>query len=244
MECAFVSDEMAFLPSSLIIKCQNEELQFAKFEDNVTGILFVGWDLGRERDPGVVAVIDKQKDVHRLVHCHQFRLKTPYVTQMGYIKSLCQRWDRVYALFYDHTGTKGVDEQIEAAHFPGLVGVTFTKASKHGMAVLLKELMMSPRKADLKVPLKDARRKFEMPFDKDVEAELNIVQWEQTKGSELYTFSHPEGSHDDRFWAICLAVLAASKQKTRGLVDFGRVFSWFGKRYGRSSAVNPNNKTR
>lgn len=40
---------------------------------------------------------------------------------------------------------------------------------------------------------------FESPFDKDVQAELNIEQWEQTPGSEIYTFSHPEGSHDDRF---------------------------------------------
>lgn len=222
MECAFVSDEAAFLPSSLIIKCQNELLEFAKFEDASEGSFFVGWDLGRERDPGVAAVVDKQVDVYRLVHCHQFPLKTPYVTQMGYIKSLCQRWHSIRSVYYDHTGTKGVDEQIEAAHFPRLFGVDFTKASKHGMAVLLKDLMMTAREADRNVSLKDARRKFEMPYDKDVEAELNVVQWEQTKGSELYTFSHPEGSHDDRFWGICLAVLAASKTPGQLTVSRGK----------------------
>ena len=211
MECAFVSDETSFLPSSLIIKCQNKDLEFAKFEDAPAGNFFVGWDLGRERDYGVAAVIDKHADVYRLVHCHQFPLKTPYVTQMGYIKSLCQRWRTVRSVYYDHTGTKGVDEQITATHFPGLLGVDFTKASKHGMAVLLKDLMMTARQADRDLPLKDARRRFELPYDRDVEAELNVEQWEQTKGSELYTFSHPQGSHDDRFWAICLAVLAASK---------------------------------
>lgn len=36
-ECAFVDDETASLPSSLIIRCQNEELEFAKLEDNLTG---------------------------------------------------------------------------------------------------------------------------------------------------------------------------------------------------------------
>jgi phage FluMu gp28-like protein len=75
MECAFVSDETSFLPSSLIIKCQNQDLEFAKFEDAPVGAFFVGWDLGRERDFGVAAVIDKQADVHRLVHCHQFPLR-------------------------------------------------------------------------------------------------------------------------------------------------------------------------
>lgn len=37
MECAFVDDETASLPSSLIIKCQNEELEFVEFEENITG---------------------------------------------------------------------------------------------------------------------------------------------------------------------------------------------------------------
>lgn len=49
-----------------------------------------------------------------------------------------------------------------------------------------------------------------MPYDQDVHPELNVVQWEQTPGSEVYTFSHPEGSHDDRFWAVALAVYATT----------------------------------
>jgi len=221
MECAFVSDETAFLPSSLIVKCQNHDLDFAKFEDLVEGELFVGWDLGRERDPGVVSVVGKKKDVVSLVHCHQFQLKTPYVAQMGYTKNLCDRWHWIRNLFYDHTGTKGVDEEIERAGFPGLEGIDFTKARKHGMATLLKELMMSPRDEDKSLPLREARRRFEMPFDRDVEAELNVVQWEQSPGSELYTFSHPEGSTDDRFWSICLAVLAASRTGGKVTVSKG-----------------------
>jgi len=211
MECAFVDDETAFLPSSLIIKCQNEELEFARFEDNLTGNFFVGWDLGRERDPAAVAVIDLQADVRRLVHCVQFPLKTPHITVMAYIKSICDRWKRVHAVYYDHTGTMGMDEQIEKAGFPGLCGVDFTKPTKHAMATALKQLMMTSRKEDERLPPPEARRQFELPFDKDVQAELNVEQWEQTAGSEIYTFSHPEGSHDDRFWAICLAVMATLK---------------------------------
>jgi hypothetical protein len=69
--------------------------------------------------------------------------------------------------------------------------------------------MMTPRESDRALPPEEARRRFELPYDQDLHAELNSVQWEQTAGSEVYTFSHPEGGHDDRFWAICLAVLAA-----------------------------------
>lgn len=211
MECAFVDDETAFLPSSLIIKCQNEDLEFAKFEDNIAGRFYVGWDLGRERDPGAVAVIDLNvhSDVCRLVHCISFKLGTPYVSQMAYIKSICDRWKGVNNVYYDHTGTKGIDEEIERTGFPGLEGIDFTKPNKHGMAMTLKQLMMTPRKADKGLAPQDARHRFELPYDQDVQTELNVVQWEQTKGSELYTFSHPEGSHDDRFWAIALSVYAA-----------------------------------
>ena len=219
MECAFVDDETAFLPSSLIIKCQNEELEFAKFEDNLRGNFFVGWDLGRERDPAAVAIIDLKDDVRRLVHCAQFPLKTPHVTVMAYIKSICDRWQYVHAVYYDHTGTMGMDEQIEKVGFPNVKGINFTKPSKHGMAMALKQLMMNPRKTDKSLPPSEARRQFELPFDKDVQAELNVEQWEQTPGSEIYTFSHPEGSRDDRFWAICLAVLATLKQEPEAEPD-------------------------
>ena len=222
MESSFVDDETAFLPSSLIIKCQNDQLEFAKFEDNLQGDFFLGWDLGRERDHNAVAIVDKQPDFIRFVHCKQFPLGTPYVTAMAYIKSICDRWKHARAVYYDHTGTKGMDEEINKAGFPGIVGVDFTQPVKHGMAMVLKQLMMTIRDSDKSLSLKDARRRFELPFDQDVQAEFNVVQWEQSPGSEVYTFSHPEGSHDDRFWATCLAVYSAMKQPViRGVVEFG-----------------------
>jgi len=119
----------------------------------------------------------------------------------------------VHAVYYDHTGTMGMDEQIERVGFPNVKGINFTKPSKHGMAMALKDLMMAVRDKDKNLRPQDARRKFELPFDKDVQAELNVEQWEQTRGSELYTFSHPEGTHDDRFWAIALSVLATIKHE-------------------------------
>ena len=216
MECAFVDDQTAFLPSSLIIKCQNEQLSLIPFEETFQGDLYLGWDLGRERDPGAVAVINKQQDVRSLIHCVAFKLGTPYVSQMSYIKSLCDRWREVRAVYYDHTGTKGMDEEIDKAGFPGITGIDFTKPVKHGMAMTLKQLMMTPRESDKALLPADARKKFELPFDQDVQAELNIEQWEQSPGSEVYTFSHPEGSHDDRFWAICMAIYASMQTPPPG----------------------------
>jgi phage FluMu gp28-like protein len=216
MECAFVDDESAFLPSSLIIKCQNELLQLVPFEQIISGEFYIGWDLGRERDHNVVVVVQKCDDYIQLIHCKQFPLGTPYVTVMAYIKSLCDRWKCVRAVYYDHTGTKGMDEEISKAGFPGTVGIDFTKPVKHGMAMTLKQMMMTSRESDKTLLPADARRKFELPFDQDVQAELNIEQWEQSPGSEVYTFSHPEGSHDDRFWAICMAIKASMQSPPPG----------------------------
>ena len=75
--------------------------------------------------------------------------------------------------------------------------------------------MMTSRKEDEHLLPSEVRRQFELPFDKDVQAELNVEQREQTFGSEIYTFSHSEGSHDDRFWAICLAVMATLKREAQ-----------------------------
>ncbi|MEM2352373.1 MAG: hypothetical protein QXT26_08215, partial [Thermoproteota archaeon] len=214
MESAFVDDESAFLPSSLIIKCQSNEVEFYSFEDNYSGEFYVGWDLGRERDHNAIAIVDKKSNYIQLVHCIQFPLGTPYVSVMAYIKSICDRWQWVRAVYYDHTGTKGMDEQIERLGFPGVKGIDFTKPVKHSMAMMLKQLMMTPRETDRGLSPEEARRKFELPYDQDLHAELNSIQWEQTPGGEVYSFSHPEGGHDDRFWAICLAVLAAQTAQT------------------------------
>jgi hypothetical protein len=58
-----------------------------------------------------------------------------------------------------------------------------------------------------------------------VQAELNVEQWEQTPSGEIYTFSHPEASYDDRFWAICLAVMATLKiEPQKPIHDFCVIF--------------------
>jgi len=223
MECSFVDDETAFLPSSLIIKCQNEALEFAQFEDNISGEFYVGWDLGRERDPGVVAVVDKRDDVLVLIHCKQFPLGTPYVTQMAYIKSLCDRWKTVMTVYYDHTGTFGMDEEIKRSEFPSVKGIDFSLPSKHGLASFLKQKMMAVRQSDKELQPEEARRQFELPFDMEVQAELNAEQWEQRPGTEIYSFSHPQGSHDDRFWAIALACVASTGAEPEPFLEVFKV---------------------
>ncbi|RLG39879.1 MAG: hypothetical protein DRN78_06155 [Thermoproteota archaeon] len=153
----------------------------------------------------------------KLVHVYRFPLKTEYASVIGYIKSLCDRWQSIHAVYVDQTGVGDyIVEDMKKSGIPNVTGVTFTIATKEEMATILKEKM---RRGEFKIPYFPKKG----PRDIDIKAELNIERYELTKTGHI-KFSHPEGSHDDVFWAVCLAVYAAVKAKTRGLVDFGRIY--------------------
>jgi len=46
-----------------------------------------------------------------------------------------------------------------------------------------------------------------IPYQLEVANELNVERFELTKAGQIQ-FSHPSGTHDDRFWAFALAVYA------------------------------------
>ena len=49
-----------------------------------------------------------------------------------------------------------------------------------------------------------------IPFHRETLDELNVEKYELTKTGRI-TFSHPHGTHDDRFWALAQAVYSAEQ---------------------------------
>ncbi len=49
-----------------------------------------------------------------------------------------------------------------------------------------------------------------IPFDEALYHEFNVERYELSKTGKIL-FNHPEGTHDDRFWAVALAVYAAEQ---------------------------------
>ncbi|MCK4821237.1 hypothetical protein KA005_36060, partial [bacterium] len=49
-----------------------------------------------------------------------------------------------------------------------------------------------------------------IPFDPDLFHELNLERYKLSKSGKLL-FNHPQGTHDDRFWALALAIYAVEK---------------------------------
>lgn len=74
------------------------------------------------------------------------------------------------------------------------MGINFTLQKKQEMAQLMRQRM---QEGILRIP-----------YDRQLLDELNVERYQLTKAGHI-VFSHPEGTHDDRFWALALAVYAA-----------------------------------
>jgi len=201
-ESKFVEDVNAWLTQSLIVKCIDSELQPYDFADQPQGSFYAGVDFGKHQDHSVIVVVERRHETLYLVHVHRFPLETEYASVIGYVKSLCDRWHTVATVYCDVTGVGDyVVEDMHKAELTNVNGVLFTLQSKEEMATILREKM---RQGEVKIPYSPART----VQDIDLCAELNVEKYELMKTGHI-RFSHPEGSHDDVFWATCLAIYAS-----------------------------------
>jgi phage FluMu gp28-like protein len=198
----FVEDADAWLTQSLIINCIDNKLEYYDIAAMPKGDFHVGVDFGKEQDFSVVVVVEKLGAVIKVVHVHRFPLKTNYSSVIGYIKNLQDRWNNINYVYADITGVGGyIVEDMFRGGIRGVTGITFTIQSKEEMATILREKM---RNQEIKIPYDPSRRIEEV----ELTSELNIEKYELLKTGHL-RFSHPDGSHDDVFWSLALAVYAS-----------------------------------
>jgi len=209
-ESRFVEDIDAWLTQSLITSCIDAKLQPYDFHDQPQGDFYIGVDFGKQQDYSVVVVVERfPNNILKLVHVHRFPLNTEYASVIGYVKSLQDRWKTVRAVYADITGVGNyIVEDMAHSGITNVTGVTFTVASKEDMATVLREKM---RAKEFLIPYEPVRKR----QDIDLCAELNIEKYELMKTGHI-RFSHPEGSHDDVFWATALAVYAAVQSPMPG----------------------------
>jgi hypothetical protein len=94
---------------------------------------------------------------------------------------------------------------MEDAGIQNAEGVHFSLPRKSEMAGLLKQRMMDQR-------LFFPHWSWEKPYRSDLCSELNIERFELRKDGAV-ALSHPNGTHDDVFWALSLAVYATVEMK-------------------------------
>jgi len=235
MLCEWTEDLNVWLPTSLIALAQDSGLEYVPSTARIRGEFYIGVDFGKHADYSVVAVVEKLKGHLYLRHCWQAPLETSYGAVIGYVKRLQDNWPGVAAVYADKTGVGDyIVEDMERGGIRCVTGVNFTVDSKEGMATALKEAMrwavcpkcgwegyvdaiegdwrtVCPKGCESEEgnPVK-LRPRLHIPYDPDLYHELNNERYELGKTGRIM-FTHPEGTHDDRFWALALAVYAAEQ---------------------------------
>ena len=195
MEAEWAENENVWLPQALITACIDHTLEYAPFEQTQGGDFYAGLDLGKTQDHSVLAIAKAENKAINLIHLHQFPLNTPYASVIGYVKTISDRWQTIHKILVDQTGIGDyITEDMQNAGITATQGVKFTQETKQEMAQWLKNSMTEKR--------------LRIPYDSQLIPELNLERYELTKDGKT-KFSHPSGTHDDRFWALALATYAA-----------------------------------
>jgi len=235
MLCEWTEDLNVWLPTSLITLAQDSALDYRSITTPLKGEFYIGADFGKHQDFSVVAVVEKLQGHLYLRHCRQFPLETSYGAVIGYLKRIQDNWRNARAVYADKTGVGDyIVEDMERGGLRNVTGVNFTDASKESMATVLKEQMKSvvcpncgwtgyvdTLEGEWRTTCPKACRSEEgnptslrpilhIPFDPDLFHELNVERFELGKTGKIL-FNHPEGTHDDRFWALALAVYASEQ---------------------------------
>jgi phage FluMu gp28-like protein len=247
MLCEWAEDTDRWLPASLIALCQDAALRYYGAEKRPRGRFYAGVDFGKKQDHSVVAVVEAKHGHLHLRHLNRFKLDTPYGVVIGYLKRLQDNWDRLISVTCDQTGVGDyIVEDMKRAGVRNVEGVTFTETNKETMATALKETMRTAECPQCRwrghietvegewtttclqrctssegnpqtlTPL------LHIPYDPELLNELNTTTYQLAKTGKIH-YSHPQGTHDDRFWALSLAVYAAEMAPSPASKPMARV---------------------
>lgn len=205
MMADWVEDDNVWLNQSLIASCIGTEkscgrdLQLFNSEKSYEGDFYLGLDPAQTRDFHVLSVVEAVDEKLLLRHLKIFPHPTYDASVLGYIKTLQDRWGGFQKIRVDITreGPSFIAD-MENADIENAEGVNFSVPRKSEMASLLKKRMQDGR---FFYPMVS----FEKPYRGDICNELNIERFALRADGGL-SFSHPQGTHDDVFWSIVLAI--------------------------------------
>jgi phage FluMu gp28-like protein len=156
---------------------------------------YVGVDLGQKRDYTVVVVAEKKDGHVTLRHIKRFPLGTEYTAILDYLGLVQERFQTVRGFFIDQTGVGEVFVENARKHgLHNVQGIVLTLSMKQEVMTCIKQGMQEKR--------------LHLPRDHELEIEMNgeIAELTSTGKTKFY---HRTGTHDDRLWALGLAVYGA-----------------------------------
>ncbi len=161
--------------------------------DHPQGDYFVGVDLGKKQDATAIALVKRTLEALRLLGLKVFPLETDYTAIIGYLHVLTSKIQTIHKVLIDQTGVgeSFLDEAKKSV--PNVEGLVLSLPAKQDVMNHLKMIMQANR--------------LQIPYQLELVNELNVERFELTKTGQVQ-FSHPGGTHDDRLWAVALAVYA------------------------------------
>lgn len=197
--CVAADDESAFLSYDLIGSCEAPEPKHFTDESEV----YLGVDIGRERDLTVIWVLEKLGDVFYTqfvytLHCATFEAQEGtlyHLLELPSVKRCCIDQTGIGRQFAERAQKRFGKYKVE--------GVTFTSAVKEELAY----------------PVRDAfeQKRVRIPSDPKIRADLRAIKKEITaSGNIRFTADRGENGHSDRFWALALALHAGGRPPSMG----------------------------
>ena len=191
--CIPGDDDVAFLEYDLIAAC---EYPSSATWQNIEGReLYCGVDIGRKKDLTVLWVVERLGDVLYTRHVEPMER----MRKSDQEKILYPWFERCQRICIDATGL-GIGWSDDAQDKFGeyrVEAVTFTPAVKESLAYPLRGKMED--------------RTLRIPYDKQVRADLrSVTKQVTTAGNIRFTAERTPDGHADRFWALALALHAAS----------------------------------
>lgn len=221
-EAEWAEDENAWLPQSLITKCiatektLGQELELWNFESvHRDATLYAGLDLGRVQDYSVLVVVEEVKGKYLLRYLKIFELGTSYASVIGYIKTLQDRWGGFRKIRVDFTNQDYVVEDMKNSGIENVEGVRFSLPRKQEMATLLKQRMTNNQ---FWYPYFTWAK----PYASEWVTELNVERFELRKDGSI-ALNHPSGTHDDLFWACCLALYSTVEMSPEPVLEVFKI---------------------
>lgn len=192
--CCPADDDAAFLEYELIGSA--EYTQGVPWQVSEGGKLYAGVDIGRKHDLTVLWVLERVGDTYCTRHVETLK----NMTKAEQEKVLYPWFARCERVCIDATGL-GIGWADDAQRKFGeyrVEGVTFTARVKESLAYPVRSTMED--------------RRLRIPYSAQIRADLRSVTKQTTSaGNVRFTAERTTDGHADRFWALALALHAASQ---------------------------------
>lgn len=192
--CVFLADAQNYIPMELVVACESVDASMGTEIGELAGMIFTGTDIGRKKDRSVNIALEGVGDVLWMRRM-KIMERWPFRQQFEEIDPIVARSHRSCV---DSTGIGAqIAEELRAKHGQKVEEVMFNLENKEKMATATKRVF--------------EERKIRIVSSPALRRSINAVKrYTSTTGHFRFDAERTEQGHADEFWALALAIAAAS----------------------------------